>query len=92
MPRPRKVVTTKIDAVELHSSAIQRAIKLHSPFEIVAGDLVGRDPDVYCVVYTAPLGGDRKVMAERTVRANAKTLRDMLSEAWAEGMWSSGRT
>ncbi len=91
MPRPRKVVTTKIDAVELHSAAIRQAIKLHSPYQIVAGELVGRDLGLYCIVYRAPKGGDRKVIAERTVRANATALRDMLSEAWAEGHYSSGR-
>ena len=91
MPRQRKVVTEKIDAVELHSSAIQKAIKLYSPYEVVPGELIGRDADLYFVVYRAPLGGDRKVIANRSKRANAAKLRDQLNDAWAEGHWSSGR-
>lgn len=91
MPRQRKVVTEQIDPAELHSSAIRQAIKLHSPYEVVAGELIDRDPSLYYVVYRAPRGGERKVIANRTKRANAAKLRDLLSEAWAEGYWSSGR-
>lgn len=91
MPRQRKLVTEKIDAGELHRSAISSAIKLHSPYEVVDAELIGRDEHSYYVVYSAPLGGDRKIIAGRNKHANAIQLRNMLSEAWAEGYWSSGR-
>lgn len=91
MPRQRKVVTERIDAVELHSSAIRKAVKLHSPYEVVPGELLARNPDLYYVVYRAPLGGDRQLIANRSKRANAVKLRDLLNDAWAEGYWSSGR-
>lgn len=91
MPRARKIVTEKIDPAELHSSVIRKAIKLYSPYEVVSGELIDRDPELYFVVYRAPLGGDRKVIANRTKRANAAKLRDQLNDAWAEGHWSAGR-
>jgi len=91
MPRQRKVVTEKIDSGELHRSAISRAVKLHSPYEVVEGELLSQHEDLYYVVYRAPLGGDRKVIANRSKRGNAVKLRDILNEAWAEGYWSSGR-
>lgn len=80
----------KVTHQQSHAAAIKRAIKLHSPYEIVDGELLGTD-EVYAIVYTAPLGGDRKMIATRTVRANATALRDMLNEAWAEGHWASGQ-
>lgn len=91
MPRDRVVVMGKLTAKESHDAAIKKAIKLHSPYEAVGGALCGIDEDEYGIVYTAPLGGDRKVVATRTVRSNATKLRDLLSEAWAEGHWSSGQ-
>lgn len=91
MPRAKSVVMDKHDPAELHRSAIKKAVKLHSPYEVVAGELIDRDPDLYYVVYRAPRGGDRQVIANRTKRANAAKLRDQLSEAWAEGFYSSGR-
>lgn len=81
----------KHEAKDLHSAAIRRAIRLHRPYEVVAGELADVDPDVYAIVYTAPLGGDRRVTATRTRRDNATALRELLSEAWAEGHWASGR-
>lgn len=91
MPRQRKLVTEKIDAAELHSSAIKRAIKLHSPYAVADAEDVGMTDSDYYVVYRAPLGGDRKLIASRSRHSNAIKLRDMLNEAWAEGYWSSGR-
>jgi hypothetical protein len=81
----------KLDPAALRSSALARAIKLHSPYEVVNGQLVGLDPEVYAVVYRAPLGGERYIAATRTRADNAKKLRDLLNAAWAEGYWSSGR-
>lgn len=91
MPRQRSVVMDKHDSKALHSAAIRRATKLYSPYEAVAGELAGVDPEVYAVVYRAPLGGDRYIVATRNRADNAKTLRDLLNVAWAEGHWSSGR-
>lgn len=91
MPRQRSVVMDKHNPKTLHDAAINRAIKLHSPYEAVAGELAGEDPDLYAVVYRAPLGGDRYVVATRSRADNAKKLRDLLNQAWAEGHWSSGR-
>jgi hypothetical protein len=81
----------KLDAGELHSSALRRAIKLHSPYEVVDEKLVGSDGNGYAVVYRAPLGGDRMIAATRTKHANAVKLRDLLNGAWARGYYSSGR-
>ena len=91
MPRPRDVTMTKLDPSQLHESAIARAIKLYSPYEVVAGELIDREPQLYFIVYRAPLGGDRKVVANRSKRANATKLRDLLNDAWARGYYSSGR-
>ena len=91
MPRPRDLVMKKLDAGELHSSALRRAIKLHSPYEVVDEKLVGSDGNGYAVVYRAPLGGDRMIAATRTKHANAVKLRDLLNGAWARGYYSSGR-
>jgi hypothetical protein len=91
VPRQRSVVMDKHDSKSLHDAAIKRSTKLYSPYEAVAGELAGVDPDVYAVVYRAPLGGDRYVVATRTRADNAKKLRDLLNQAWAEGHWSSGR-
>lgn len=91
MPRQRSVVMDKHNPKTLHDAAIKRSIKLHSPYEAVAGELAGIDPDLYAVVYRAPLGGDRYVVATRSRADNAKKLRDLLNTAWAEGHWSSGR-
>lgn len=91
MPRPRDVTMKKLDPKDLRSAAIQRSVKLYSPYEVVAEELVDLDGDGYAVVYRAPLGGDRYVAATRTRRENATKLRDLLSRAWAEGKASSGR-
>jgi hypothetical protein len=91
MPRARDVVMGQQDPKDLHEAAIRRAIKLHSPYEVVSGDLVDRDPNLYYVVYRAPLGGDRQIVANRSKRGNAAKLRDQLNDAWARGYWSSGR-
>ena len=93
MPRQRDVVMKpdKHSPQALHDAAIKRALQLHSPYEAVAGELAGVDPDLYAVVYRAPLGGDRYVVATRSRADNARKLRDLLNQAWAEGHWSSGR-
>lgn len=88
MPRAKSIVMDKHDPKALHEHAIQAAIKLHSPYQVVAGDLAGSDYP-YAVVYTAPRGGDRQIVGERNKRANATSLRDQLSRAWAEGYYSS---
>lgn len=85
VPRARDVTMKKLDAADLRKAAIGTAIKKHNPYQVVAGDLVGEDPEHYAVVYTAPLGGDRYVAATRSRRDNATKLRDLLNRAWAEG-------
>lgn len=91
MPRAKSIVMDKHDPAKLHRTAIGRTVKLYSPYEVVAGELLSQHPDLYYVVYKAPRGGDRKVIAGRSKRLNAIKLRDQLNEAWAEGFWSSGR-
>jgi hypothetical protein len=91
VPRPRDVTMKKLDPQELHSAALRRAIKLHSPYEVVDEKLVGSDGDGYAIVYRAPLGGDRMIAATRTKHGNAVKLRDLLNGAWARGYYSSGR-
>jgi hypothetical protein len=81
----------KLDPKDLRNAAIKRAIKLYSPYEVVAEELVDLDGDGYAIVYRAPLGGDRYVAATRSRRENATKLRDLLDRAWAEGKSSSGR-
>jgi len=81
----------RLDAKDLHEHAIRRAVKLHSPYEVMDEKLVGGDGDGYAVVYVAPLGGNRMVAATRSKHGNAIKLRDMLSDAWARGKWASGR-
>ena len=90
MPRQRKVTMGKVTPQEAHAAAIRLAIKKNRPYEVVAGELLSQHEDQYYVVFTAPLGGDRKVIAGRNKHENATKLRDMLSEAWAEGHWASG--
>lgn len=93
MPRQKSVVMHpgKHTAKDLHDAAIKRTVKLYRPYEVVAGELAGIDEDDYAIVYTAPKGGDRQVVATRTQHSNAVKLRDLLSVAWAEGHWASGR-
>lgn len=91
MPRARDVAMKKLDPKELHSSALKRTIKLHSPYEVVDEKLVDSDGDGYAVVYTAPLGGERMIAATRSKHSNAVKLRDLLNGAWARGFYSSGR-
>lgn len=91
MPRQRDVVMGSVASIKLHDAAVRKAVELHRPYEVVTGELVQEDPDVYAVVYTAPKGGTRHVVATRNQRANACKLRDLLSIAWAEGHWASGR-
>jgi hypothetical protein len=81
----------RLDPKDLRSAALARAVKLHRPYEVVNGQLAGVDPEVYAVVYRAPLGGERYIAATRARADNAKKLRDLLNAAWAEGYWSSGR-
>lgn len=91
MPRDRSVVMDKHDLGDLHQAAIKKTIKLYSPYAVVDGDELGLDENLYYVVYRAPKVGKRKIMANRSKRANAIKLRDMLNDAWAEGMYSSLR-
>lgn len=91
MPRARDVTMKKLDPAELHRSALGRAIKLHSPYEVVDETLVGSDGGGYAVVYRAPLGGERMIAATRSKHGNAIKLRDLLNGAWARGYYSSGR-
>lgn len=90
MPRPRKIVMEGISAEDAHAAAIARSIKLYSPYEVVDGELVNSEYK-YGVVYRAPRGGDRKLVAGRAKRSNATAIRDLLNEAWAEGFSSSGK-
>jgi hypothetical protein len=91
MPRARQVTMGGISAQEAHAAAIKRTIKLYSPYEAVAGELVGQDQSKYCVVYRAPRGGDREVVMSTDVHSRSLRLRDRLNKAWAEGFYSSGR-
>jgi hypothetical protein len=91
VPRSRDVTMKKLDPKDLRNAAIKRAIKLYSPYEVVAEELVDLDGDGYAIVYRAPLGGDRYVAATRSRRENATKLRNLLDRAWAEGKASSGR-
>jgi hypothetical protein len=88
MPREREVTMGKVTPQEAHEAAIQKAIKLHRPYAVVDGELAGSEYP-YAVVYTAPLGSERQVVGERNKRANATSLRDHLSRAWAEGYYAS---
>ena len=92
MPREKTVTMGKVTPQESHQAAIRKAIKKHRPYEVVDGELLSQHEDLYYVVYRAPLGGDRKVIANRSRKTNAIKLRDQLAEAWAEGFWASGRT
>jgi len=91
MPRQKKIVMEKLDPKALHEHSIQRNIKLHSPYAVVKAATLQLDSDDYKIVYRAPLGGEREIVASRTVHDNAKALRDMLNRAWALGYWSSNR-
>lgn len=91
MPRPRKVVMGTVTPQEAHDAAIKLAVKKHKPYAVVEGNLVGDGDSRYTVVFTAPLGGERKIVASRNKYANATALRDMLNNAWAEGFWASMR-
>lgn len=88
MPRSRKVTMGVVTPQEAHEAALTKAIKLHSPYIVVAGSLVG-SAYPFAVVYTAPRGGERQVVGERNKRSNAVSLRDQLNRAWAEGHYSS---
>jgi hypothetical protein len=81
----------QLDPKDLRNAAIRQSMKLYSPYEVVAEELVDLGGDGYAVVYRAPLGGDRYIAATRTRRENATKLRDLLNRAWAEGKASSGR-
>lgn len=93
VPRQRDVVMRPGDHTtkQLHDAAIKRTVKLYRPYEVVAGELAGIDEDDYAIVYSAPKGGDRAVVATRSQHGNAVKLRDLLSVAWAEGHWAAGR-
>lgn len=88
MPRDRDITMGKITRTEAHEAALRKAIKLHHPFVVVEGELVGSDYK-YAVVYTAPLGGERYTAAERNRQANANSIRDMLNKAWAAGNYAA---
>ena len=91
MPRQRQLVTEKLDPVDLHNSAISRAIKTNKPFTVEDATLIAECPYLYAVLYQAPKGGVKRIFAYRNTHANAIALRNMLNEAWAEGYWSSGQ-
>lgn len=91
MPRDREVTIGKVTPAQSHAAALKKAVKLHSPYAVMAGELVNHSEHPYAVVFTAPLGGVRYVVAGRNIKANANLLRDMLSVAWAEGHWASMR-
>lgn len=82
----------KHDPAKLHRTVIAKSVKLYSPYEVVSGELLSQHEDLWYVVYKAPLGGERSVIAGRNKRINAIKLRDLLNEAWAQGFWSSGMT
>lgn len=90
MPRDRDVTMGKISPQESYQAALKKAIKLHSPYEVMDGELVGSEYR-YAVVYTAPLGGDRRIAGERNKRSNATSLRDQLNMAWAEGYYVASK-
>lgn len=90
MPRDRVVTMGKLTPAQSHTAAIRKAIKLHSPYVVVEGELVGED-EPYAIVYTAPVGGVRSTVATRNRAAGAGKLRDQLNEAWAEGYWASSQ-
>lgn len=91
MPRARQVVMGSLTKADTHAAAIARNLQLYSPYAVVDGELVGSEFK-YAVVYLAPRGGDRVVVAGRAKRSNATAIRDLLSTAWAEGFLASGQT
>jgi hypothetical protein len=93
VPRDRTVTMGKISPEEAHDAAIARSIELYSPYAVVDKRKVSRQKKRgYLVVYRAPLGGEKKIVGDDiTTKETAKYLRDVLSEAWAEGYWSSQR-
>lgn len=90
MPRDRQVTMGKVTPQEAHEAALRKAIKLHSPYVVTDGQLAGSDY-AYAVVYTAPIGGERRLAGERNKRANATSLRDQLNRAWAEGYYAASQ-
>lgn len=90
MPRERTVTMGKVTPQEAYEAAIAKAIKLHGPYTVVDGELVNVDLK-YAVVYTAPFGEDRQVVAQRNRRSNATNLRDHLNRAWAVGFHAASQ-
>lgn len=66
MPRERTVTMGKVSPQESHKAAIRKAVKKHRPYEVVDGELLSQEKDLHYVVYCAPLGGDRRVIANRS--------------------------
>ena len=93
MPRAKQVTMGKLTPQESHEAALKKAIKTHEPYSVTESALVGIDDEdhPWAVVFTAPVGGERKVVATRANRSNAIMLRELLSEAWAEGYWAAGQ-
>jgi len=90
MPRDRQIVMGTITPQEAAEAAIKKAIKLYSPYEIVAGRLVAIK-EKYAVVYTAPRGDEREIVSKHDERERAKVIRDRLNRAWVLGFRSSGK-
>lgn len=91
MPRAKQVTMGKVTPREAHEAAIALAVKRHKPYAVTKSEFVNYGEDQHAVVFTAPMGGDRKVVAVRNKRANAVKLRELLEEAWAEGMWAAAQ-
>lgn len=87
MPKAKAVVMQKLDPKDLTAATIRKAIKDFEPFKVVDGELVN-SKHRWAIVYTAPLGGDRKVMYGFRRRSKATKLRDIMSEVWVLGRTS----
>lgn len=91
MPRAKQVTMGKVSPQEAHAAAIALAVKRHKPYAVVKSEFVNYGENQHAVVFTAPMGGERKVVTVRNKKANALKLREYLEEAWAEGMWAAGQ-
>lgn len=91
MPRAKQVTMGKVSPQEAHEAAIRLSIKRNQPYAVVKSEFVNYEEGQHAVVFTAPLGGDRKVITVRNKKANALRIREYLEEAWAEGYWASSQ-
>lgn len=88
MPRPRDIAMLKTTPEQRREAVIRAAVQTHEPYRVFKqSKALGFKTKGWCVIYVAPLTGDREmVMQDMPDKATARDIKVLVERAWVEGL------